>query len=165
MTANPTATNDGVTYGQQLSGGFIGPGMYAISGSAGAGVSLTTSVQMGAPVQLQTTFPAGTTISLSQPLTVKWTGGDANSLVKVTLTGSQSIYAYAHAADGSLTIQPKCLLATGACSFLLTPGPGAQVRVDVVPANPQTVSAPGVSGPVQVSWSYSYTFAGLTLGN
>jgi hypothetical protein len=83
----------------------------------------------------------------------------------VTLTGSQSIYAYAKATDGTLTIEPKCLLGTATCSFLLTPGPDAQVRVDVLPANPQTISVPGVSGPVQVSWMYSYTFAGLTLGN
>jgi uncharacterized protein (TIGR03437 family) len=167
VTVNPSALNDGVSYGQQFAEGFIGPGTYAISGSTGAGVSLKTNLQVGAPIQLQTTFPAGTTISLSQPLTVKWTGGDANSLVKVTLTGSQSIYAYAHATDGELTIQPKCLLllGTSTCSFPLDPMQGAQVRVDVVPANPQTISAPGVSGPVQVSWMYSYTFAGLTLGN
>jgi hypothetical protein len=85
----------------------------------------------------------------------------------VALTGSQSIYAYAHATDGSLTIQPKCVPVTGAmgsCSFLLTPGAG-QVSVDVVPANPQTINAPGVSGPVQATWSYSWTFTGLNLVN
>jgi hypothetical protein len=168
VTANPNTINDGVTYGQQLPAGFLGPGAYMISGSAGSGVSLNTSIQVGASIQVQTTFAAGTTISLSQPLTVKWTGGDANSLVRVTLTGSQSIYAYAHATDGSLTIQPKCVPvtgATGSCSFLLTPGGGAQVSVDIVPANPQTINAPGVSGPVQATWSYSWTFPGLNLVN
>jgi len=170
VTINPTPASNGITYAQQFSPGFIGPGAYAISGSAGAGVSLDTSLQVGAPIQLQTTFPAGTTISLSQPLTVKWTGGDANSLVRLTLTGSQSIYAYAHATDGSLSIQPKCIFdpATGgtdACAFQLTRGPAAQLRVDVVPAHPDTISLPGVSGPVQLTWSYSYTFADLTLGN
>jgi hypothetical protein len=164
VAVNPSALNDGVSYGQQFPEGFIGPGTYAISGSTGAGVALKTNLQVGAPIQLQTTFPAGTTISVSQPLSVKWTGGDANSLVKVTLTGSQSIYAYAHATDGELTIQPKCRLGTG-CSFPLDPMPGAQLRVDVLPTDPPTTSAPGVSGPVQVSWMYSYTFAGLTLGN
>jgi uncharacterized protein (TIGR03437 family) len=90
VTPGPAATTDGVTYGQEFSAGFIGPGSYEISGSAGVDVSLKTSMQVGAPIQLQTTFPVGTAISLSQPLTVKWTGGDANSLVRVTLTGSQA---------------------------------------------------------------------------
>ncbi len=170
VVVNPTATSDGVLYGQQLAAGFLGPGVYAISGSAGAGVPLKASLQVGAPIQLQTTFPAGTTISQSQPLTVKWTGGDANSLVKVMLTGSQSIYAYAHATDGSLTIQPKCIYdpstdGTGACGFQMTPGADTQVNVEVVPASAETISVPGVSAPVQLSWSYSYTFAGLTLSN
>jgi uncharacterized protein (TIGR03437 family) len=164
VAVNPSALNDGVSYGQQLPEGFIGPGTYTISGSTGAGVSLKTNLQVGASIQLQTTFPAGTRISMSQPLTVKWTGGDANSVVRLTLTGSQSIYAYAHATDGELTIQPKCRVLTG-CSFPLDPMQGAQLRVDVLPTNPQRTSAPGVSGPVQVSWIYSYTFAGLTLGN
>jgi hypothetical protein len=87
----------------------------------------------------------------------------------VTLAGSQSIYAYAHATDGSLEIQPKCIHdpltgAAGTCNFPLTAGPGAAVTVDVMPTNPQTISVPGVSGPVQVNWKYSYTFAGLTIG-
>lgn len=66
-----------------------------------------------------------------------------------------------------MTIQPQCIVdpLTGACGFLLTPVPGAQVRVDVLPANPEAISVPGVSGPVAVIWSYSYTFAGLTIGN
>jgi hypothetical protein len=129
-----------------LAAGFIGPGAYTILGSAGSGVSLKTTVQVGAPIQLQTTFSAGTTISLSQPLTVKWSGGDANSLVRVTLTGSQSIYAYAHATDGTLTIQPKCIF---------DPPCAGQVSVDVVPATAQTITAPGVTGPVQATWRYS----------
>jgi uncharacterized protein (TIGR03437 family) len=169
VTVNPNTINDGVTYGQQLPAGFLGPGTYTISGSAGSGVSLNTSMQVGAPIQLQTTFPAGTTFSLSQPLTVKWTGGDANSLVRVTLTGSQSIYTYAHATDGTLTIQPKCISnpflgGAGGCGFLLTPGAG-QISVDVVPATLQTITTPGVTGPVQVTWSYSWTFTGLSLVN
>ena len=130
VTVNPSALNDGVSYGQQFPEGFIGPGTYTISGSTGTAVALKTNLQAGAPIQLQTTFPAGTTISLSQPLTVKWTGGDANSLVKVTLTGSQSIYAYAKATDGALTIQPKCLPSRAGCSFHPEAMDGAQLSVD-----------------------------------
>jgi hypothetical protein len=94
-------------------------------------------------------------ISPSLPLTVKWTGGDANSLVRVALiSGTASVYSYAHATDGSLTLSPQGL----------APSTTAQVSVTVVPAAPKTIQLPGITGPVQVTWQYFSTFSGLIIG-
>ncbi|HXJ37678.1 MAG TPA: hypothetical protein VNH18_00295, partial [Bryobacteraceae bacterium] len=168
----------GVTYSQTLPAGFIAPGTYSVAGTPGSAVGLTANLVVGSPIQLQTAFPPGTVISSSQPLTVKWTGGDPGTLVKVTLTSGQgssarSDYTYADAASGSLTMPPVCsgspVSAGGnglVCSFGLPLSPQAQITVQVLPAPDivATVSVPGVTAPVQLTWQYSYNFSGLALG-
>jgi uncharacterized protein (TIGR03437 family) len=181
---NPTAAvtsaplpllSGGVTYSENLPAGFIGPGTYAITGTAGNAVNLSASLTVGSPIQLQTSFPTGTTISSSQPLTVQWTGGDPGTLVKVTLISGQgsnasASYSYAPIAAGSLTIAPVCSgnpppAGNGVvCSFGVPPSPNSQIEIQVLPAQTTSVTLPGITGPVQLSWQYSYNFAGLTLG-
>jgi hypothetical protein len=167
-----------VSYSEILPTGFIAPGTYTISGSAGGSVDLTASLVVGSPIQLQTTFPAGTVISSSQPLTVRWTGGDPGTLVKVTLISGQGLnatsdYSYADAASGSLTMPPYCSgnpVSAGGngvfCTLGLPLSQNAQIEVQVMPAPDQVsiVSVPGVTGPVQLTWQYSYDFSGLILG-
>lgn len=171
----PLATG-GVTYSQTLPSGFIGPGTYTVSGKPGSPVGLTANLIAGSPIQLQTPFPSGTVISSSQPLSIAWTGGDPGTLVKLTLISGQGLdarssYSYANAATGSLTIPPLC---TGnpppagngvVCSFGVPSGPSAQITVQVLPApdHVMTATVPGVTGPVQLNWQYSYSFVGLTL--
>jgi hypothetical protein len=171
----PLATG-GVVYGAFLPAGFIGPGAYSISGTQGSTVDLMASLVVGSPIQLQTTFPPGTVISSSQPLTVNWTGGDPGTLVKITLISGQGLtatsdYSYAYAASGSLTISPLCTgnpVSAGGngvvCTLALPLSQNAQITVEVLSAQVTTIQAPGVTGPVQLSWQYSYTFSGLSLG-
>jgi hypothetical protein len=157
-----------VGYGASLPTGFIGPGTYAISATDG----LTANLVVGSPIQLQSSFPPGTAISFSQPFTVKWTGGDPGTLVKVTLiSGDRSDYTYADAGSGSLTISPICMgnpVSAGGngyfCTFALLPSQDAQLTVEVLPAQVTTINVPGITGPVQLSWEYSYNFSGLVLG-
>lgn len=174
-TANPinvssAVASEGVSYAQTLPSGFVAPGNYTITGAAGSAVSLDTTVQVGSPIQLQTTFAPGTTISSSQPLTIKWTGGDANSLVRFSLCTTACDYTYAHATDGSITIPPSCSgnpIPAGAgvvCSFGLAESSNAQISVEVLPATAETISVPGITGAVQLNWNYTWTFLGLTLG-
>jgi uncharacterized protein (TIGR03437 family) len=160
----------GVAYSASLPTGFIGPGTYAISGTPGNDVSLNAKLVVGSPIQIQTSFTLGTVISSSQPLTVKWTGGDLGSLVRVALySGTTHDYSYADATSGSLTISPGCIGYFGsslACSFGLPLASGAQITVQVVP-NPASVTkiaVPGITGSVQLTWQYSYNFPGLVLG-
>ena len=181
--ANPTPaasaaplplTSSGVTYTENLPTGFVGPGTYAITGTPGNAVSLSASLIVGSPIQLQSSFPAGTTISSSQPLTVQWTGGDPGTLVKLTLISGQGLsarasYSYAPTAAGSLTIPPLCMghpspIEGGVvCSFGLPPSPNSQITIQVLPAQTTSVTMPGITGPVQLGWQYTYTFPGLTL--
>ena len=162
----------GVSYSENLPIGFIAPGPYTISGSPGGSVDLTASLVVGSPIQLLTTFPAGTVISSSQPLTLKWTGGDPGTLVKLTLiSGNTSDYTYADASSGSLTIPPLCIgnpFSAGGngvvCSFGLPLSQSAQIEVQVMPSQASTVGVPGVTGPVQLTWQYSYDFFPVTLG-
>jgi uncharacterized protein (TIGR03437 family) len=177
-TGNPVSASpqplqtEGVSYVQPLPGGFIGSGAYTVTGTQGSPVGLNTRVRVGSPIQLQTTFPPGTVISSSQPLTIKWTGGDPGTLVKVSLSsGSTGTYDYSYtdALSGSLTIYPICF--TGGdnntrCSFELPLSSDARLSIEVVP-HPSTTTitgVPGITGSVQVTWDYLYSFAGLTLG-
>jgi uncharacterized protein (TIGR03437 family) len=181
--ANPTAAvtsaplplpSGGVTYSENLPNGFIGSGTYAITGTPGNVVNLAANLTVGSPIQLQTSFPAGTTISSSQPLTVRWTGGEPGTLVKLTLISSQGAsarasYSYAPTAAGSLTIAPVCSgnpapAGNGvACSFGLPPSSNSQIMIQVLPAQTTNLTVPGITGPVQLSWQYSYNVPGLTL--
>jgi uncharacterized protein (TIGR03437 family) len=172
----PLANADsGVVYSGNLPPGFVGPGVYTIVGTAPASVSLNTKITVGSPIQLQTQFPQGTVISSSQPLTIRWTGGDPDSVVRLTLTssspvtGSTSSYTYAHTKDGFLTMPPFCTsgnpLNPKVCSFGIPPSSNAAIAVRVMPdpAKTPTVTVPGVTGPVSVTWSYNYNFPFLVL--
>jgi hypothetical protein len=79
----------GVVYSGSLPTGFIAPGTYTISGTPGNAVSLNNKLVVGSPIQIQTPLAPGTVISNSQPLAVKWNGGDADTLVEVTLYSDQ----------------------------------------------------------------------------
>ena len=172
FTPQPLLTG-GVSYGGPLPDGFIAAGNYSITGDGGD-VQLHAAFTVGPPIQLETTFPPGTKISESQPLTVKWNGGDATELVKLTLISPQGRtqigdYTYAPASAGSITITPFC---TGGprpsiCTMGLSPSDNAQIVVDVIPAPDRvtTVQLPGVTGPVQLTYQYGYVFTGLTLSN
>ena len=97
-------------------------------------------------------------------------GGDPGTLVRLDLyagqgTAEQAIESYTDASAGSITIQPSC--ANGACGFGLQPSSTAGITLTVEPNPDQlpTVTAPGITGPVQLFWSYSYNFTGLSLGD
>jgi len=165
----------GVFYGGSLPSGFVAPGVYTITGPTTASVRLSATMTVGSPIQIQTPFPPGTVVSSSQPLTIRWTGGDPDSLVRVALTsssavgGSTSSYTYAHTADGSLTINPYCTsgnpLNPKVCSFGIPASANASIAVTVMPdaAKTPTVAVPGVTGPVSLTWSYAYSFPNLVL--
>jgi uncharacterized protein (TIGR03437 family) len=166
----------GVSYSGSLPAGFIAPGTYTISGSQGSAVDLMASLAVGSPIQLLTSFPPGTVISSSQPLTVQWTGGDPGTLVRVALISGQGLtatsdYTYADASSGSLTMPPVCFgnpVSAGGngvvCTLGLPLSQFAQITVEVLPAHVTTLNVPGVTGPVQLNWQYSYDFSGLALG-
>jgi hypothetical protein len=179
ITAQPLPLlTGGVTYGLALPTGFVVPGKYTLTGAQDSPVGLAASLTVGSPIQIQTPFPPGTVVSSSQPLTIKWTGGDPGSLVEVILTSGQGLtsasdYSYAEASSGSLTMNPLCTgnpVSAGGngifCSFGIPLSSNAEITVEVLPnpASTPAVTLPGVTGPVQLTWQYSYIFVELTLG-
>jgi uncharacterized protein (TIGR03437 family) len=175
VTTQPQPAASGVVYGAVLPTGFIAPGTYAISGTPGSAVALNASLVVGSPIQVQASFAPGTVISSSQPLTVQWTGGEPGTLVKVSLysVGPNYTYSYADTGSGSLTIPPLCTghsVSSGGngvvCSFGLPLSSNAQITVQVMPnpASVATVALPGITGPVQLAWQYTYSFSGVVLG-
>ncbi len=154
----------GVIYNGSLPFGFLGPGVYSISGTGGGDVSLNARVTVGAPIQIQTSLAPATAISNSQPLNIKWTGGTPGTLVRVALySGNQFDYSYADAGAGSITILPKCSGQPASCGFGLPTGSDARISIAVQPAGSTIVSAPGITGSVQLNWRYYYEFPGLIL--
>jgi uncharacterized protein (TIGR03437 family) len=162
----------GVVYGQSLPGGFIGSGIFTISGTQGSDVQLQTPVAVGSPIQLQTVFPPGTAISSSQPLTIKWTGGDPGTLVRLSFFSGEGptaryVYSYANAVDGVLTMSPLCPANVPvSCSAALSPSPNTQISVQVLPdpTRAANLPIPGLTGSLTVTWQYTWNFSGLKLG-
>ncbi|HVW07219.1 MAG TPA: hypothetical protein VHC90_01480 [Bryobacteraceae bacterium] len=166
----------GVVYVGNLPAGFIGPGVYTIAGPTAASVSLNTQLTVGSPIRIQTPLSAGTVISSSQPLTIQWTGGDPDALVRFSISStpssgtSTSSYTYARVSDGSLTIPPVCTsgnpLNPKVCSFGIPPSSNVSITIQEMPdpAKRPAIQVPGITGPVSLSWSYAYAFPFLTLG-
>ncbi|HVV45999.1 MAG TPA: hypothetical protein VHC72_12375 [Bryobacteraceae bacterium] len=166
----------GVVYAGNLPAGFVQPGVYTITGTTAANVSLNTKMTVGSPIQLETSFPPGTEISSSEPLTIRWTGGDPDSVVRMSITSSSSVggsassYTYAHTADGSLTIPPVCSGGTPSqpgkvCTFGPSGSSSASISIQVMPdpTKKPSIAVPGITGPVFLSWSYAYSFPFLVL--
>jgi uncharacterized protein (TIGR03437 family) len=164
----------GVLYSGNLPPGFVGPGVYTLTGTTGASVNLSAKMTVGSPIRMQTALAPGTAISSSQPFTIHWTGGDSNSLVRLGLTFSSGdeasgIYTYAHAVDGVLTIGPVCAAGNASnpefCLSGIPASSNASISVQVIPdpSKIPTASVPGVTGPVFLSWAYAYWFPSLVL--
>jgi uncharacterized protein (TIGR03437 family) len=174
IVASPLNEVGGVTYREAPPAGFMGPGIYQIS-SSGDPVALQGLLPVGASVQAQTAaLTAGTVVSPTQPLTVRWTGGDPGTLVTVTfLSGNglraETTFLQADVSAGSVVFGAVCTgntVANGGsgilCSFSIPEGP-LEVIVDVTPAAPIPISDHGTTGAVQAIWDYRYIFGGLTL--
>jgi uncharacterized protein (TIGR03437 family) len=178
ITIQPGSQNGSVRYSQSLPTGFITAGQYTISALGGPQVGkFSGKLAIPSPVQIQTRLSPGTSISMSQPFTVTWTGGDSGGLVKVSLVSAQGIldfydYAYADASSGSFTFTPNCSgspIGSGGsgviCSMSLPTSNNGQVLIEVSPAPGKGASfaATGITGSVQASWTYRYVFGDLVL--
>ena len=125
---------------------------------------------MGSPIQLQTTFPAGTVLSADQGFTIQWTGGDPDDLVRVQLISQNGLVSrfntyWTTVSAGSLTLSGSCDIGpTGIEGTCLWPGLAssgdAELVIDVLP--PGAIAA--TSGTTQIFRDYRYTFNSLVLG-
>ena len=134
-------------------------------------MSFQGTMLVGSPIQIQTALPPGTQIPSNRPFTVQWTGGDAGTRVKLTLTSESGIVKNSSSVSGdtalgSITFQPLCSgFHDVVCTFGIPASNNAQVTIEVSPA-PATVAvlaAQGISGTVSAPWTYRYIFGGLIL--
>jgi hypothetical protein len=166
-TAQPINPVGGATYQQVLPAGFIAPGLYSIT-AAGGPVTLQAGLNIHSPIQIQTPFPPGTTISSSQPLTFKWTGGVPGDIVKVSATAGrgfnrQTVYAYVDASAGSYTLYGDCVgYPTYNCWLGIGADNNGEVSIELSGA-PVSVPARGITGSVRLSWTYRFVFGGIVL--
>jgi len=114
-------------------------GSYTLSGNGGADVgAFTAGFSLAQPITWTNPASVGT-INRSQPLTITWTGGDANAYADIAVGSSGpgydvSLDCSATASLGQFTIPPALLLA-------LPPGHGDLTVASGT--NPQFVSVPG----------------------
>jgi uncharacterized protein (TIGR03437 family) len=161
----PDLTSGSVVYSKSLPAGFLFGGTYSVSASGSADVGpFEESVTVDPPIQITA---VGMPANSPNPITIAWTGAAPNSVVKVSLVyksfmSSTSSYGYAPASAGSFSFQPVCSgnpvpMGSGVvCSFGL---PGiTEVVVEQMPLANQvpTFQASGITGGVQVWWTYRY---------
>lgn len=150
--------------------GTIRPGLFQVKATGGTDVGpLETSVQIGSGINVTTPLPPGTRISVTQPLTINWTGGDANAWVTMWVIQHQEsqdkyVYQRVRAPTGGITIP---LVRVGGDFFYLpvaaTGATEIVLEVTPDPSEEPAVSAPGLSLGGKHTWKYTYRFGGLTI--
>ena len=113
MTANNTSAGNYATTGS--TGSLLG-GIYQFSGTGGSAVgAFLTNMNLVAGLQWTNaaSFATGT-VSIAQPLTVTWTGGDPNGYVSLQIASANNLYnaaiqCNAPTSAGSFTVPPYLL--------------------------------------------------------
>jgi uncharacterized protein (TIGR03437 family) len=175
VTVPAMSQADGVVYRATLPAGSIAPGQVQITSSSGASVQFQEAMPVGSPITIQTNLAPGTNFSAANPLTIRWSGGDANSVVRLSVVSnpelSLSYVSYTPATAGAVTLQNDCQV-TGeppaqTCSFPgVAPGP-EEVVIEVLPASglADSIAAQGLTQKIHFTWSYRYVFGGVTFSN
>jgi hypothetical protein len=170
VTVQPTTAQDGsVSYSNSLPAGFIVPGQYSIEAAGSGSIRpFSGNFTVGSPIQVQTDLAAGSMIpdDSGGNLTIQWTGGVAGSVVSVALqentTPVFSEVGYAQTGSQSLTFGQICLAYDSlVCNLGVSGVDQIVVNAGPNPAAVPSLTAPGITGSIQILWDYSYLFAGL----
>ncbi len=141
--------------------GAIQPGSFGVTGSSGVDVgAFQSTVSIGEPIQI-TSALAGRVIPYNGTLTIRWTGGDPNSVVAASIVRHlgyadlSSNTFQTSASKGTLDVSPFISASEQDVELIVeqTPGPSEIV----------SFSAPGLSLGGQHTWKYSFRFEGLKL--
>lgn len=139
------------------------------------------ALQVGRPIHVTSPFPPGTVLNRCNPVTVTWTGGDPDSIVRAESIshlppGPQPPYAIETREEGSapasagtihLPTAPRGISPLDPCPDYLpvNPGDNLELLVSVDPPAVATFSATGLTLGVRVSWQYQYRFGSLKMGD
>jgi uncharacterized protein (TIGR03437 family) len=177
------ATADGQTrYDITLRPTTIQPGAMTVSALGGADIGpCDAALQVGRPIHVTSPFPPGTVLNRCHSVTVTWTGGDPDSIVRAAIVshlppGPQPPYAVdteehasAPASAGTIVLPtaPRGISPLDPCPDYLpvNPGDNLELLVSVDPPAVATFSAAGLTLGVRVSWQYQYRFGSLKMGD
>ncbi len=172
----PSSEAGGFVYRQALPAGYVQPAQYSISSAPGAPVEFQETFPIGSNINIQTNLAPGTQLAAGKAPVVQWTGGDASSIVRVSLIGdtdeiggAKAVW-YTAASAGSMVLSAFCTGGPGPtplCSFGVPATSKAELIIDVLPASgvADSINAQGISQHVQFSWMYRYIFGGLATTN
>ena len=178
-TVQPSADPDGVRYQASLPAGTLKSGnSVQVSSQGGPTVgAFEAAVKFPDDLTFTTSYPPGTHLYrgdiTSNPLIVKWTGGQAGQIVTAALVSHQLGYdemyqVQARAEVGEARIERTAYLASypfrSMWAFSLPPGAvEIVVTLSPDPAVVQRVAAGGVSLGVAATWRYVYRFPGILM--
>ncbi len=177
VQATTDSSGGQLLYTATLPSGTLQGGSLQITAAGSGSIGpFQTTLSLGSPIQITSSFPAGTAVNLLAPFPITWTGGDSTEVVIVTLvkkTGElqdQSVTTSTLASTQSVVWQPELTPPIGCCgtpnvpvSPFSFPGHELQIIIDVAPASGVgSFSAPGLTLGGTQTWGYEYRFTGLT---
>jgi uncharacterized protein (TIGR03437 family) len=149
-----------------LEPGAIQSGSYSASAEGGADVAPFT-VRVDVPERIRLThmsFLPSRSINCSSGVTVRWTGGSANSLVGLRLvTSTQTLGTVVRATAGEAILRVVVIWSFGGLLPISCPGTGVvEIRHMSDPAA-ATFSADGLSLGGRHQWAYEYRYTDLPM--
>jgi hypothetical protein len=160
----PILVNGQTLFRAVLPAGAIQPGSFNVIAAGGNDVSsFQSTVQIGSGINMTSSFPPGTRLSVFDQLLVTWTGGDPDSWVTMKVVKHYGTFdeydrCWARASTGSTRL-------IGLQNGWLPPGGTAEIILGVSPdpSNLPPLTVPGLALGRQHTWKYTYRFGGLSL--
>jgi hypothetical protein len=149
-----------------LPDGTIRPGIFKVTARGGGDVqAFESTVQIGSGIDITSSFPAGTILSSTEPVSVLWNGGDPNAWVTLRVVSHQGVHdSYSfrqnRASAGGILIPSSVQFPLGPAG----PAP-ADIYVEVTPdpSDESMLSVPGLTLGGRHTWKYTYHFGGLII--
>ena len=158
LTISPQTQGGGTVYSASVPAGTLQGGNYAIASTGDDSNAIrpwNADATIPAPIRITTDLSPGTTLTF--PLQLTWSGGDARSLVGVELRVANSpiqpydFRQWASAADGSVTLPAS--VPSGAAEIIVTQQPATSPN--------QPFSIPGATMGGAHTWNYVWDFRAL----
>jgi uncharacterized protein (TIGR03437 family) len=167
----PSVTAGQVSYLGSLPSGFVQAGTFGIFSAGGESVGIMrATLNLGSDIQIRSQFPKGSQVDGLSTITVNWTGGQAGEVATLSIVEHQFLYDFVVTAQFPVTggyawIYPSYNTGTDyPIVAIIQESQDIEIVLDIGtdPAQPQTISASGLTLGAQVGWVYEYRFTGLS---
>ena len=174
VTVLPSLSDGLTVYSSPLPPGSLDGGTLRVTANGGADVgSFATGVTVPPPIQVTTPLAPGTVIDFHRPFLVTWSGGSANTLVRLRLIAYQNqegIFGRAcdcpvFASEGTAKLDVFNPTGNETILQIGQKSENAEVVLTVTPltSNLTRFTAPGLTREGLHEWSYEYRFKGLKI--